>query len=83
VLSTAYRLVQAIALPEGAAPVLVTLRREGSTVVLDVEGGAPLSDVDRWAGKARALGGSLISDEAHTRLAVPLEKNPPKAKASS
>jgi signal transduction histidine kinase len=86
--STAYRLVQAVALPEGAEPVRVALRREGSTIVLDVEGGAPLSDPDRWANKARALGGSLASGEGRTRLAVPLSTHSappsaPKTKATS
>jgi hypothetical protein len=79
--STAYRLVQAVALPEGADPVRVALRREGSTVVLDVEGGAPLHDHERWANRARALGGSLTSSEARTRLAVPLTT--PRTKATS
>ena len=81
VASTAYRLVQAVALPENAEPVRVALRREGSTVVLDVEGGAPLPDANRWASKARALGGSLTSTGAHTRLAVPLTA--PRTKATS
>jgi hypothetical protein len=72
VASTAYRLVQALALTESAGPVRVALRREGASVVLDVEGGAPLEDVARWADKARALGGSLTATEARTRLTVPL-----------
>jgi hypothetical protein len=81
VASTAYRLVQAIALPESGEPVRVALRREGSTVVLDVEGGTPLPDQDRWADKARALGGSLSSSGVRTRLAVPLTA--PRTKATS
>jgi hypothetical protein len=80
VVSTAYRLVQAVAVPPNADPVRVALHREGSTVVLDVEGGAPLPDVDRWANKARALGGSLTSVGARTRLAVPLTA--PRTKAT-
>jgi hypothetical protein len=81
VVSTAYRLVQVVALPEGADPVRVALRREGSTIVLDVEGGAPLPDPDRWANKARALGGTLVAGEGRTRLAVPLSTHsaPPSA----
>lgn len=71
VLSTAYRLVQAVAVPPGGEPVRVTLRREGATVVLDVEGGTALPDVPRWASKARALGGSLTATGARVRLAVP------------
>jgi len=81
VASTAYRLVQAVALPDQAEPVRVSLRREGSTVVLDLDGGAPLTDRERWANKARALGGSLTSSEARTRLAVPLTA--PRTKATS
>jgi hypothetical protein len=83
--STAYRLVQAVALPDCADAVRVALRREGSAVVLDVEGGTPLADPDRWAGKARALGGSLTTDGAHARLALPLTAPPTRqrTKASS
>jgi signal transduction histidine kinase len=81
VASTAYRLVQAVALPEGADPGRVALRREGATVVLDLEGGAPLADADRWANKARALGGTLTSSGARTRLAIPLTA--PRTKATS
>jgi hypothetical protein len=81
VASTAYRLVQAVALPELADPVRVALRREGATVVLDLEGGAPLPDQDRWANKARALGGSLTCTGARTRLAIPLTA--PRTKATS
>jgi hypothetical protein len=72
VASTAYRLVQSVAVPADADAVRVTLRREGSTIVLDVEGGAPLDDPDRWSNKARALGGTLSSTGTRTRLAVPL-----------
>ncbi|MDX6197375.1 MAG: hypothetical protein QOJ79_526 [Actinomycetota bacterium] len=81
VASTAYRLVQAIALPQDAGPVRVALRREGSTVVFDIEGGAPLDDQQRWAGKARALGGSLTSTGGRTRLTIPLTS--PRTKATS
>jgi hypothetical protein len=82
VASTAYRLVQAVALAESADPVRVGLRREGSTtVVLDVDGGVPLPDQDRWANKARALGGSLTCTGARTRLAIPLTA--PRTKATS
>lgn len=79
VVSTAYRLVQAVAVPADAEPVLVTLRREGTAVVLEVEGGAPLDDVDRWASKARALGGTFTATDIHIRLAVPLTTTRPKA----
>ena len=79
--STAYRLVQAVALPDDAEPVRVALRREGASVVLDLDGGAPLHDRERWAGKARALGGSLTCTGARTRLAIPLTS--PRTKATS
>jgi hypothetical protein len=72
VTSTAYRLVQAIALQPGGDPVRVGLRREGSTAVIDIDGGLPLPDVDSWTGRARALGGSLTSRGSRTRVAVPL-----------
>ena len=51
---------------------LVTTTVDDATVVLDVDGGAPLQEVERWADKARALGGSLSSTGTRTRLAVPL-----------
>jgi signal transduction histidine kinase len=81
VVSMAYRLVQTIAVRPGGEPVRVVMRREGFAVVLDIEGGLPLPDVDRWARKARGLGGTLTSRGARTRLAVPL--NAPRTKATS
>jgi acyl-CoA synthetase (AMP-forming)/AMP-acid ligase II len=60
-------------LPEGAPPVRITVRRESATAVIDVDGGTPLVDPERWAGKARALGGSLTPSEGRLRLAVPLD----------
>ncbi len=79
--STAYRLVQAIALPTGAEPVRVALHGDGPTVVLEIEGGAPLPDAERWAAAARALGGSFSSTETHSRLGMPLTA--PQSKANS
>lgn len=73
VVSTAYRLVQSVSLPGDADPVRVSLRRDGASLVLDVEGGAPLTDPDRWAGKACALGGQLTFSTAATRLVVTLD----------
>ena len=70
--SVAYRLVQAVAVPHGADPVRVAVRREGSSAVLDVDGGAPLASPQRWVTKARALGGTLTLAEGRVRLAVPL-----------
>jgi signal transduction histidine kinase len=78
VASTAYRLVQAVALVPHTDPVRVGLRREGSTAVLDVEGGA-LPEVDSWVRRASALGGSLTSGGTRTRLTVPLSAPRPKA----
>ena len=72
VVSTVYRLVQAVALPAAAEPVRVLLRREGATAVLDITGGAALSDVERWAAKAWALSGSVSTTDTGVRLALPL-----------
>lgn len=71
VVSMAYRLVQSAAAP-GAGPVRVAVRREGSDAVLDLEGGAPLTDLALWSARARALGAVLTSSGARTRLAVPV-----------
>jgi len=71
VVSTAYRLVQSVALPAEGDPVSVTLRRDGGTVVIDIVGGAPLADVPVWTAKARALGGTFSATDARLRLAVP------------
>lgn len=72
--SLAYRLVQAVAVPDGSPAVRITVRREGATAVIDVDGGTPLVDPGRWAVKARALGGSLTPSEGRLRLAVPLDQ---------
>lgn len=82
VVSTGYRLVQALALPEGVDSVRITLRRENAHVVLDVEGGAPLRDLSRWMTKATALGGSITSSDGRTRLVVPLAPNSSRTKAN-
>lgn len=81
VTSTAYRLVQAVALPGDAPPVRVALRREGPEVVLDVDGGAPLASPQRWAARARALGASLTCRPGHLRLVLPVST--PRTKATS
>jgi hypothetical protein len=84
VVSVAYRVVQAVAVPAGAEPVRVALRREGALVVLDVEGGTPLAEPQRWGTTARALGGSLTCTPDRIRLAVPVPVAPrPRSKASS
>jgi hypothetical protein len=72
VTSTAYRLVQAVALPADAPAARVALRRGGPGVLLDVDGGTALAAPQRWAAKARALGGSLTCSPDHIRLALPL-----------
>ncbi|GAC1445119.1 MAG: hypothetical protein NVS3B26_05700 [Mycobacteriales bacterium] len=72
VVSTAYRLVQAVALPTGADPVRVRLGRASGTAVLEIEGGTALSDVDRWLHKARAIGCSLHATDTSACLVMPL-----------
>jgi hypothetical protein len=66
----AYRLVQTVA--HGAGQVRVALRRDGSAVAVDVDGGSPLSDPERWVRRARALGGDLTSSAGRLRLVLPL-----------
>ena len=78
--SVAYRLVQAAALGEGAGAVRVTVRRDGSRVLVEIDGGADLPAADRWADKVRALGGTLTTATGHLRLVVPLDRE---AKANS
>jgi signal transduction histidine kinase len=75
---TAYRLVQAVARP-GAPAVRVALRRESGRLVLDVEGGAALSNPEAWARRAQALGGELQTSTGRTRLVLP----PPDVRTSS
>lgn len=62
----AYRLVQAVA---GATPVRVHVHTEDGAVVVDIDGGVPLSAPERWVHRARALGGSLSSSAGRLRLA--------------
>lgn len=74
--TTAYRLVQAVALGERDAPVRVALRPGPDTVQLHVDGGAPLPDPDRWVRRARALGGDLASTAGRLRLVLPATAAP-------
>lgn len=67
--TAAYRLVQAVCRPGGAT---VTARREGAVLLLDVDGAAPLPSPERWALRARGLGGDLSSHAGGLRLALPL-----------
>lgn len=66
----AYRLVQALARPDGPG-VRVALRCDGTRVIVDVDGGTPLVDPDRWLRRARTLGGDLTCSPSRTRLVLP------------
>lgn len=59
-----YRLVQSVA---GATE--VTLRREGDLLAIELAG--DLSSPDRWARRARALGGDLSASGGRLRLVLP------------
>jgi hypothetical protein len=74
--TTAYRLVQSVALAERDAPVRVSVRGSAQTVVVHVDGGAPLPDPDRWMRRARALGGDLTSPAGRLRLVLPATAAP-------
>lgn len=67
--AVAYRLTQAVS---RGAVVLVTLRREAAVLVIDLSGGTPLAHPERWAARARALGGDLSASAGRLRLALPL-----------
>jgi signal transduction histidine kinase len=67
---TAYRLVQAVAKPDGPA-VRVGLRTDGDRLVVDVDGGVPLSSPERWLRRAQALGGDLQTSAGRLRLLLP------------
>jgi signal transduction histidine kinase len=67
---TAYRLVQAVARPDAGA-VRVTLRTDGRTLRMDVEGGAALPSPDRWLRRVQAHGGDLSSVTGRIRLVLP------------
>jgi hypothetical protein len=67
---TAYRLVQAVAKADGP-PVRVGLRTDGDRLVVDVDGGVPLPDPDRWLRRAQALGGDLETSAGRLRLLLP------------
>lgn len=64
----AFRLVQAVT---GPSPVRVALRVDGPTVVIDIDGGAPLPSPERWVRRARSLGGDLAASAGRLRLALP------------
>jgi hypothetical protein len=51
--------------------VRVALRREAGQLVVDVEGGAPLTSPEALARRAQALGGDLQTSTGRTRLVLP------------
>ncbi len=65
----AYRIVQAVT---GAEPVRVSVRSEGTRVVVTVDGGASLPAPDRWVRRAQALGCDLSAAAGRLRLVLPL-----------
>jgi hypothetical protein len=62
----AYRVVQA-----AAGATRVALRADGATATVDVDGGT-LPGPERWATRARALGGDLFASAGRIRLVLPL-----------
>lgn len=74
--AAAFRLVQAVALPEGAQPVEVVVRRTANAWTLTVTGGSPLNDAEQWLAATEALGGRLRTAEA-LHLDFPLDPIPP------
>ncbi len=63
----AYRLVQSLS---GEEHVRVALRLEGSSVVVTIDGGVPLTSPDRWVRRARALGCDLSASAGRLRLVL-------------
>jgi hypothetical protein len=66
----AYRLVQAVAKPDGPAT-RVTLRTDRDRLLVDVAGGTPLSDPTTWQRRAQELGGELQTTTSRVRLVLP------------
>lgn len=69
--TVAFRLIQAVARPDGNA-VRVVLRREDEVLVIDVHDGAALPSPERWARRVHALGGDLSATAGRLRLVLPL-----------
>ena len=67
---TAYRLVQELAKPDGP-PARVTLRTERDRLVVDIDGGVPLTDPATWLSRAQSLGGDLQTTTSRVRLVLP------------
>jgi signal transduction histidine kinase len=78
----AFRLVQAVALPDGA-PVQVVLRRADDQLVLEIEGGGALTSPERWVQRMRALGGDLFAPTGRLRLVMPLHPSNADARTDS
>lgn len=73
----AFRVVQAVALDAGPADraVTVALRPEPASpgaLVLDVDGGGPLADPDRWRARLRSVGGDLTRTADRLRVVLPV-----------
>ena len=85
--TTAYRLVQAVALADTAdtEPVRVTLERgpvDRQRVVLLVEGGGALPDPARWRRRAAAVSGDLLVAPGRVCLSLPVAALPTAAAAA-
>lgn len=68
----AYRLVQALAAPADGHPTTVTATRDGACAVLRVGSAGPVPHPDRWAARARAVGGSTSCPDGAVVLQLPL-----------
>lgn len=75
--SVAYRLVQALAAGPGEPSTQVGVHRAGTGVEVRVDGGRALPAPDRWAARARAVGGVLTSTSRTAVLAVPCDQDGP------
>jgi signal transduction histidine kinase len=69
--TAAFRLVQAVARPDGP-PVRLVVRRSEDQLVLDIEGAAALIAPERWLQRVRALSGDLSAHTGRLRLALPI-----------
>jgi signal transduction histidine kinase len=77
--TTVYRLVQAVAagpVRAESAPVRVSVRVDGPSVLIDLAGGSPLRDPDRWVARVAALGGDLTARAGSLRLVLPSLSSP-------
>jgi signal transduction histidine kinase len=69
--TVAFRLVQAVARPDGS-PVRVVVRHAEDQLVLELTGAAALSTPERWVHRVRALSGDLSAPTGRLRLCLPL-----------